>query len=420
MSSKRKMTPIHTDPSPRSSPLSSPPAAPSRPGTAPNLPASTASSRGLVERPYAPVLPPSTNSQEQETVEALVGLRQLSPTSANLTTSFSAINVAIPNGLPNSYTRTSYDYSSNISSPVTQSNEYSPDTTEDTRSADASSTRSRRRRRSNSVGVESPRDHTKPYDGHVLKEDTVMGDASESPPAHSPLNKPQAPQRDSHPAPQPSLPTSMAVARRENKSKQHSHSQRQQLPPPHLLLPPGAQLALVYQPQQPIARYSKQSNRPQMPIAEPLGTYSTDMDGYKVLRGAVSIESVQAAANILDHGMEKVRILPTHKVFGLSVQAFGVRDEFIRNVSAYLLYPPSVGSHCRSCIQFLNSYTVKPTILEPCLCQSRPRLPFVIKIRIFQPFVLSDIDITGGLPRSRRLSSTTLHISQGPRGYQCV
>ena len=358
MSSKRMMTPIHTNPSPRSSPISSPPAAPSRPRTAPNtpkVPASTSSSHGLVERPYAPVLPPLTSSHERETVEALVGLasaRRPSPTTANLTSSFSAINVAIPNGLPNSHTRTSseYDYSSNIPSRVTHSNEYSPDTTQDTGSTDASSTRPRRRRRSNSDGVESPRDHSKPYDGHVLKEDT---DASQHPLTPAPWNYSQAPQRDPPHVPHPLLPKSMAISRRENKSKHHSHSQRQQLPPPHHLLPPRAQQALVYRSQQPIVRYSKQTNRPQMLRTESHHTYSTDMDGYKVLRGAIPVELVQAAANILDHGMEKVQTQPTHRVFGLSLQAYEVRDEFMRNVST-CLYLPSLGSRCRSYIHFFQ------------------------------------------------------------------
>lgn len=351
MSSKGTMTPIHTNPSPRSSPKPFPPATPSRLKTAPNtpkVPASTSSAHGLVERPYAPVLPPSTSSYDRETVDALVGLasaKQLSPTTANLTSSFSAINVATPNGLPNSYMRTSseHDYSSNVPSRVIYSNECPPDTAQETRSTDASSTRLRRRRRSNSVGVESPRDHTKPYDGHVLKEDTVMGNASQHPLAPSPWNYPQALQQDPRHVPHPLLPNSMAHSRRENKSKQHSHSQRQQLPSPHHLLPPRAQQALVCRSQQPIVRYSKQTNGPQMPRNESPHTYSTDLDGYKVLRGAISVELAHAAANILDHGMEKVQTEPTHRVFGLSLQAYEVRDEFMRNVSARSFSHSSLG-----------------------------------------------------------------------------
>ena len=80
-----------------------------------------------------------------------------------------------------------------------------------------------------------------------------------------------------------------------------------------------------------------------MPIAESPRTYSTDADGFMVLLGAVSIERAQAAANILDHGMEKVQIQPTHKEFGLTEQAYEVRDEFVRNVSARLCYHPFLG-----------------------------------------------------------------------------
>ena len=331
MSSKGTMTPsIHTNTSRRSSPKAVPPAAPSRPKTAPNtpkVPASTSSSITLVERPYAPTLPPSTSSPDQDTAEVLLGLastKQLSPTTANLTSSFSAINVAIPNGLPNSDTQTpsEYDYSSNIPSRVMHSHEHSPDTTQDTKSTDASSTKPRRRRRSNSDGVESPRDHTKPYDGHILKKDTVVGDASHRSLAPSQRNSSQTPQQDPHHALHPLLPKSTASSRRENKSQQHSHSQRPQLPPPDYLLLPRA---LIRQPQQ----------SPQ--------TYRTDEDGYKVVRRAVPFEIAQAAANILDHGMEKVQIGPTHQVFGLFLQAYEVRDAFMRNVSAYLCHQPSLG-----------------------------------------------------------------------------
>lgn len=372
MSSKGTMTPIHTNPSRRSSPKAAPPAAPSRPKPAPNTPTVPASSssyasHGLVERPYAPVLPPSTTSHERETVEALVGLasaNQLSPTTANLTSSFSAINVAIPHGLPNSSQPTSsqYDYSSNIPSPGIHSDEYLSDTAEDTRNTDASSTRPRRRRRSNSVGVESPRDHRKPYDGHVLKEDTVMGDAP------SPWNYPQAPQQDPRHVPHPLLPKSMALSGRVNKSKHHPHSQRPQLPPPHYLLLPRAQPALVTRSQQPIARHSKQTNKPQILKTESPRMYATDVDGYKVLRGAVSVELAKAAADILDHGMEAVEKGDTHKSFGLSLQAYRVRDEFTQNVSARLYYHPSLGLSWRFLHSGSNFQVFKPTCLWSFLC----------------------------------------------------
>ena len=346
MSSKGMMTPsIHTNPSRRSSPKSVPPAAPSRPKAAPNtptVPASTSetASQGLVERPYAPVLPPSTSSHDRETVEALIGLassNQLSPTTANLTSSFSAINVAIPNGLPNPSKRTAsqYDYSSNIPSPGIHSDEYPSDAAEDTGITDASSTRPRRRRRSNSFGVESPRDHRKPYDGHVLKEDTVMDNAT------SPWNYPQTPQQGSHHVPHPLLPKSMAPSGRVNKSKHHPRPQQLQLPPPHCLL--QAQPALVTRSQQPIVRHSKQTNKPQMPKTESPRMYATDVDGYKVLRGAVSVELAQAAADILDHGLKIFEEGPTHKSFCLPVQAYRVRDEFIKKVSALLCHHPSLG-----------------------------------------------------------------------------
>ena len=345
MSSKGMMTPgLHPNPSRRSSPKSVPPAAPSRPKPAPNtptVPASTSASQGLVERPYAPVLPPSTTSHDRETVEALVGLassNHSSPTTAKLTSSFSAINVAIPNGLPDPSKRTAsqYEYSSNIPSPGIHSDEYPSDAVEDTRNTDASTTRSRRRRRSNSLGVESPRDRRKPYDGHVLREDTVMDDAT------SPWNHPQAPQQDPRRVPHLLLPKSMAPSGRVNKSKHHPHSQRMQLPSPRLLLLPQAQPALVTRPQQPTVRQSKQTNKPQMPKTESPRMYATDVDGYKVLRRAVPVELAQAAANIIDCGMEPATIGHTHKSFPLSVQAYGVRDEFIKRVSARSCHHSSI------------------------------------------------------------------------------
>lgn len=362
MSSKGTMTPSNpTDPSRRSSPKAVPPAAPSRPKTAPNTPnapASTSSSIPFVKRPYAPVLPPSTSSPDRDTAEHLVELRgqsDQSPTTANLSSSFSAFGV---NGLPNSDTRTSseYDYSSNIPSRVIHSNEYSPDITQDTKGTDASSTRSRRRRRSNSLGVESPREHSKPYDGHVLKEDTVVGDASQPPITPSLWNYPQAHQQEPHHVPHPLPPKSIAPSRRENKSKQHSHPQRRQLPPLYLPILPQSQQAHVRQPQHDIIPYSRPTNRPQTPRTELQYIYPTDVDGYKVHRRAVPIELAQAAANILDHGMEKVQIGPTHQVFGLSLQAYEVRDEFMRNVSAHLCHQPSLGLSWR----FLYVLCVQP------------------------------------------------------------
>ena len=355
MSSKGMMTPsIHANPSRRSSPKSVPPAAPSRPKAAPNTPTVPAS-QGLVERPYAPVLPPSTS---------LVGLassNQLSPTTANLTSSFSAINVAIPHGLPNPSKRTAsqYDYSSNIPSPGIHLEDYPSDAAEDTRNTDASSTRPRRRRRSNSFGVESPRDHRKPYDGHVLKEDTVMDNAT------SPWNYPQTPQQGSRHVPHPLLPKSMAPSGRVNKSKHHPHSQRLQLPPPHCLL--QAQPALVTRSQQPTVRHSKQTNKPQMPKTESPRMYATDVDGYKILRGAVSVELAQAAADILDHGLKIFEEGPTHKSFCLSVQAYRVRDEFIKKVGARLCHHSSLGLSKRFLHSGSSLQVFKPTSLWSAL-----------------------------------------------------
>ncbi len=281
-------------------------------------------------------------------MEALIGLAstsQPSPTTADLTSSFSAIDVAtIHNGPQYSYMRTSseYDHSRNISSRAIHSNEYLPDTVppEDTKSINGSSSRARRRRRSNSLGVESPRGHSKPYGGHILKADTVMGDTTEPPRASSPRNYSQSPRQDAHYVPRRLLPTSMMPSPPEIKSKQQSHPQRQHLPPPHQSLSPRSQQALAGWAQQPTIHYSKQTNKPRMPSTRPPRTYSADVHGFKLLRGAIPVEFAQAAANILDQGMEEVEITPTYKVFGLSLQAYRVRDEFMRTVSAHLSNPP--------------------------------------------------------------------------------
>ena len=80
-----------------------------------------------------------------------------------------------------------------------------------------------------------------------------------------------------------------------------------------------------------------------MPKTESPRMYATDADGYKVLRGAVSVELAQAAADILDHGLKIFEEGPTHKSFCLPVQAYRVRDEFIKKVSALLCHHPSLG-----------------------------------------------------------------------------
>ena len=431
MSSKVVMTPIHTNPNPRPRPQSVPPAAaPFRPDcdspiiratpkTA-KVPTSSSSTQDLVERPYAPVLPPVTYSQERETVEALVGLAsttQLSPTTAALASSFSAINVATThNGHHDSYMRISpeHDHSCNISRRAIHSNEYSPNTAQpvslnkDIRSNDGSSSRARRRRRSNSLGIGSPRGHRKPYDGHILEEDTVRGDIAQPPRAPSPRNHPQVPQQDTRCVPH------------QIESKQHSQRQRKHLPPQQQSLSPRSQQALACRSQQPTLNYAKQTNKPRIPSSQPPRTYSADVHGFTLLRGTVPIEFAQAAANILDHGMEELGIKPTFKVFGLSLQAYRVRDEFMRNVSVHLSYLPSLEISLRSLELAFSSFAVKPTALWSFLRQTGSCLTLTSKVSIFGPSVLSDTDIIGGLPRSPRLSSTLLRISQGSHGYHCI
>ena len=330
------MTPMHTSPSPHSRPQS---AASSRdalkgdltkatPKTA-DVPAS-ASDR---ERPYAPVLPPVTDSHERETVEALVGLASTSrqsPATTALTTSFSAINVAPKhNGHHESHIGTSseHDHACNISCQAIRSYEYPPNTAhpvgprKDKRSKDGSSSRARRRRPSSSPGIESPRGHRKPYDGHVMEIDTVMDDTAQPPRASSPRGHPQVSRRGAHPVPQ------------KIESKQHHHSQRQRkhLPPQDQLVSPRSQQALPSRSQQPIVHYAQQTNELRMPDIPPPRTYTADVDGLIVLRQTVSAECVHAAANILDHGLTAIKTDPTFKVFPLPVEAFRVRDEFMRN-----------------------------------------------------------------------------------------
>ena len=421
MSLKVVMTPIHTNPSPRPRPQSVPPAAPSRPdGDSPiiratpktaDVPASSSSIQGRVERPYAPVLPPTTYSHERETVEALVGLastNQLSPTTAALASSFSAINVATThNGHHDSYMRASseLDPSCSTSSRAIHSNEYSPNTAqpvglpEDIRSNDGSSSRARRRRRSNSVGVESPRGHRKPYDGHILEEDTVKSRTAQPPRASSPQNYPHVPQQDAHYVPH------------QSKSKQHSQRERQHLLPQHQLLSPRSQ--------QPTVHYSKQTKQPRIPSTQPPRTYSADVHGFTLLRDVIPNEFTQAAVDILDHGMEVLQTDPTFKVFGLSVQAYKVRDEFLQNVRVHLCYPPSLKISLRFLGSVFNFCAVKPTALWSFLCQTGSCLTFAPKFSIIRRVVLSDTDITG-LPRSPQLPSTLLRISQGSHGYHCI
>ncbi|KAK0508700.1 hypothetical protein JMJ35_008976 [Cladonia borealis] len=344
------MTPMHTSPSPRSRPQS---AASSRdspiskgglikptPKTV-DVPASA--SHG--ERPYAPVLPPATDSHERETVEALVGLASTSrqsPATAALTSSFSAVNVASThNGHHDSYMGNSseHDHSCNISCQAIRSYDYPANTAhtaglrKDIRSKDGSSSRARRRRRSNSPGIESPRGHRKPYDGHILKKDTVVGDKPQPPRASSPQNYLQVPQKDAHSVPQ------------KIESKQHHRSQRQRqhLPPQDQSVSPRSQQALPSRSQQPTVHHAQQTNEPRMPNIPPPRTYTADVDGLTVLRHTVSAECVQAAANILDRGMKAIKTDPTFKVFDLPVEAFRVRDEFMEKGYRGLrdFHPPS-------------------------------------------------------------------------------
>ena len=384
MSLEVMMTPIHTSPSPSPSPQPVPAAVSSpiiktTPNT-PKVPAPSSPVQGLVERPYAPILPPATHSHERETVEALVGLAstgQLSPTTADLTSSFSAINVAtLHNGPPNSYMRTSseHNHSRNMSSRAIHSNEYIPDTaqpvgrSQDIRSTNGSSSKARRRRRSNSLGVESPRGHSKPYDGHILEEDTVVGDAAQPPRASSPQNYPQASQQDAHHGPRRLLPRTLVPSSRESKSKQQSHPQRQHLPPPPQSQSPRSQQALACPAQQPTVHYSKRTNKPQIPSTRPPRTYSADVHGFKLLRGAIPFQFAQAAANILDQGMEEVETTTTYKVFGLSLQAYRVRDEFMQNVSAYLSNPPSLEFSLQFRNPIFNFHAVNATALLCLRC----------------------------------------------------
>lgn len=376
------MTPTQTNPSPRSRPQPVPPAAPSADPpviSAIRKTADAPASASLVERPYAPVLPPATHSHEREGVEALVGLAstsQRSPTTASLTSSFSAVNVATThNGHHDSYMRTStkHDHSCNISCLGTIcSNGYSPNTAqplgvpEDIGSNDGSSSRARRRRRSNSPGIESPRGHRKPYDGHVLKEDTVMGGTGQPRRASSPGNSPQVPQQDAHPVPH------------QIESKKHSRRERQHLHPQYQPLSPRPQQALPqtlpYRSQQPTVHYAKQTNVPQMPNTQLPRTYTVDVHGFTVLRNTVPTEVAQAAASILDGGMKEVGIDATYKVFGLFPQALRVKDEFMGNefmgnVSVHLSYLPSLGSSLLFFESDFNSYAVKSTAVVTSLPQ---------------------------------------------------
>ena len=373
MSSNVVMTPIHTNPSPRSRPQSVPPATPSRPdGDSPTIratfktadvPASSSSIEGRVERPYAPVLPPATYSHERETVEALVGLastNQLSPTTAALASSFSAINVATThNGHHDSYMRASseLDPSCNTSSRAIHSNEYSPNTAQpdglprDIRNNDGSSSRARRRRRSNSAGIESPRGHRKPYDGHILEEDTVTSGTAQSPRTSSPWNYPQVPQQDAHYVPH------------ESESRQRSQRGRKHLLQQRRSLSPRSQQVLPRRSQPVTVHYSKQTTQPRIPSTQPPRTYSADVHGFTLLRDVIPVEFTQAAVNILDHGMEVLQTDPTFKVFGLSLQAYKVRDEFLQNVRDHSCYPPSLEISLRFAGSVFNFCAFKPTAL---------------------------------------------------------
>ena len=79
-----------------------------------------------------------------------------------------------------------------------------------------------------------------------------------------------------------------------------------------------------------------------MPTTESPRMYATDVDGYKVLRGAVPVDLAQAAANIIDRGLPVVKEEPTYRAFTLSLQAYRVRDAFMDKVSTHLCYCPSL------------------------------------------------------------------------------
>ena len=392
------MTPRHTSPNPRSRPES---AASSRDSPVSHLKATPKTADVLApasdgERPYAPVLPPATDSHERETVEALVGLASTSrqsPATTALTTSFSAINVAPKhNGHHDSHLGKSseHDHSCNISCQATRSYDYPANIAnpaglpKDIRSKDGSSSRARRRRRSNSAGVESPRGHRKPYDGHILVKDTVMGDTAQPPPASSPQNNLQIFQKDAHSVPQ------------KIESKQHHHSQRQRkhLPPQDQTVSPRTHQALLSRSQQPTIHYAQQTIEPRMPNIPPARTYTADVHGLIVLRQAVSAECVQAAANILDHGLRTINTDPTFKVFDLPVEAFRVRDEFMEKVSVHYFNIPSLEISLWFFESHFSSYAVNPTVLSSFLCQIWSCLTSIARLSSLGRVVLSDTDET--------------------------
>ena len=362
------MTPIHTNPSPRSSPQSVPPAPPSRPDCDYPKKADVlaSASASLVERPYAPVLPPATSPHERETVEALVGLAstsQQSPTTAAVT-SFSAINVATTsNGTHDGSMRTSSEHanSSNKSFRAIHLNQYSPNTAQPVglpkiiKSNDGSSSRARRRRRSNSPGIVSPRGHRKPYDGHILKKDTVVGETAQPPRASSPRNYPQVPQQDSHSVPH------------QIESKPHSQRQRQHWPPQYKSLSPRPQQALPRHSQQPTIHYANQTIEPRMANIQPPRTYSAEVHGFTLLRGTIPIETAQKASDVLNRGMTTARKEDTFKVFGMFCEANTVRDEFLRNVSVHLSYLPSLEVMLRFFESSFAFYAVKSTAVVTSL-----------------------------------------------------
>ena len=419
------MAPMHTSPSPHSRPQSAassrdPPVSKGDLTKAPPKTEDVPASASHGERPYAPVLPPATDSHERETVEALIGLASTSrqsPATAALTTSFSAINVANKrNGHHDSHRGASseHDHACNISCQAILSYEYPPNTAhpvgppKDTRSKDGSSSRARRRRRSNSAGIESPRGHRKPYEGHILVKDTVMGDTAQPPRASSPQNNLQVSQKDAH-----SVPHKI-------ESKQHHHSQRQRkhLPLQDQSVSPRSQQALLSRPQQPTVHYAHQKTEPRVPNTRPPRTYTANVDGLTVLRHTVSAECVQAAVNILDRGMKAIKTDPTFKVFDLPVEAFRVRDEFMGNVSVH--YIPFLEVSLWFFELDLNFYAGQPTVLISPLCQTLHYPTSLSKASIPGPVMLSDTDMIQGLPRSPRLPSTFFRISQGSHNYRCI
>ena len=298
----------------------------------------TATPFSPIEHPYAPTQPPVTHSHPQETVDGLVGLgrsQRISP----LTASFSAINVTTPADGPigpkNSYVRTSSEHSlsqdqsfrsqgSSESSPVTlQPIRLAP------RSLDTNGSTS------NVRGRQHPDLETaEPSQGHfkVRHSDHVMPDTPQSPRESAHRYQPYPTQGSVHHA-----PTSATRSPHGRVLKRKLEPQRVHLPEPHQPQAPRGRRIMASEP------YRAHADTPRQSIDHQSGpkimcradTSSTVADGFKVLRGAIPNRLAIAAAEVLDQGMEQVRAAPTHKSFGLSLQAYQIRDEFMRHVSSF-------------------------------------------------------------------------------------